>query len=540
MAVWQIKGESGKALDATVRTIQALGIDSCRLDTATLADDELVFTMRTSAATGAGLDGVNRIPTLGQQVEFFESGDRKFVGHAVEPEVDMDRVTVTVKGPWHWMSRVPVSSVKGGTRDTGADGTRPSYVFPTQGLRESIQILNNYAHNAGVPIDLMTDEERNTRISTMFNVIKTTVSGKSWADALADLLAWCPDAVAWFDYSGSGLPKLNVTRRSAMSALTLTIGDGVTECKIRPRLDLEVQRVELHSMKRDTNTGLPKWARQAYGTAAAGKVQMVPVSGPDVAVLVPKDDFDYATIQTKAANFGVSDFFKYDPVLKAAKERYGKFLGYNASFNFTNWHDIIAGDIEEWMKTDKRLETAQGKKLKTKDLQVSGWVSGTYTNPGGLGGCAGYLKSIGVLTWDVGGSSSTRSFKLFVNFTVPVINWTFPKKVTVYKEWDYDFLQPPASLAENLCNAQNWVPWEGRIGKAADEVSGDNFMNKKIRLAGSLGACATMDALLKRVSQDIIGGRTTYTLGAPARTDFGTMVKRIQRQPADNIEYIGS
>lgn len=530
MATWTIRGEDGAGLNATDRTIQSLGIDAATLEFGALSADQFNFSMRTTAATGTGIDGVNRIPSLGQKISLFKDGDRKFVGHAVSAEVDMDRVTVTAKGPWEWMSNIPVSQVKSGTRDTGATGERPSFAFPEQGLRESLRVLNNAARVAGVPVKQISEAEASDHISAMFTCLKTTVSSKSWADALSDLMAWCVDGVAWYDHSGTGNAQFKVTRRDQMTPLTLTVGSNMTECKVRPRLDLEVKRVELHYVTRNPTTGLPRWARQSHGSAVAGKVQMVPVSGPDVAVLVPPDDFDKVTLKTRLANFGVADFFTFDTVLADAARRLGSFKGYGPSLNYPGWNVVQSGETADWMRKEKGL--------KKKELRVTGWVEGSYLGSGGLGGCAGYLKSIGRLGWNIGGSGPINTFRLFVDFSVPVINLSYPKTTTIYKKWDYDFLKPPTGLAQALRDAQNWVPWEGRITIVSDEVSGDNRLNRKINLSGSLAICETMDALIKRVSYDITGGRTTYTLGAPARTDFGSMIKRIQRQAADNIVYL--
>ncbi len=528
MANWTIKGEAGAGLDATERSLHSLGIDAATLEFGSLAADQFTFTMRTSTPAGAGLDGVNRIPALGQKIELFKDGERKFTGHAVSPEVDLDRVVVTAMGPWEWMSTIPVSEVKAGARDTDTTGERPAYAFPQQGLRDSLRALNNAARSAGVPVKFISDEEVGDHISSMFTCLKTTVAAKSWADALADLMAWCVDAVAWYDHSGTGNAQFKVTRRSAMTPLTLTIGtDNITECKIRPRLDLEVKRTELHYVKRNPTTGLPRWARQAHGTAEAGKVQMVAVSGPDVSVLVPKDDFEKATLQTEQVRLSMAWALAHDQVLKDLVAKYGRPPGTQGAGDLIpSAYRLKSGVILDWLRKERGIQT--------REVRVTGWITSTESATGGYGAVGTELKKLGRLKH----YPLQDYYEIFVDYTVEVINKTYPTKTTFYKKWDYEFLEPPDGLAQELRDAQNWVPWEGRITTVGDEVSGDNVLGRKIRLSGSLPVCATMDALLKRVSYDLMGGRTTYTLGAPARTDFGSMIKRIQRQPADNIVYI--
>jgi hypothetical protein len=101
---------------------------------------------------------------------------------------------------------------------------------------------------------------------------------------------------------------------------------------------------------------------------------------------------------------------------------------------------------------------------------------------------------------------------------------------------DYDYLNPPAGLAAGLLAAQNWTPYQGTITLAdPDLLDGTNRLAAKYRLAGSISSLATMDALPRRVQYDLTGGRLNIDLGAPARTDFGSLASRVRRQPGDNI-----
>ena len=86
--------------------------------------------------------------------------------------------------------------------------------------------------------------------------------------------------------------------------------------------------------------------------------------------------------------------------------------------------------------------------------------------------------------------------------------------------------------------AQNWIPWEGSIQTVADTVDGAQSLIKKFNVAGTLTACSTMAALPRSVTYDIARGRKTIRLGAPARTDFGSLASRFRRSPKDNITYL--
>jgi multidrug efflux pump subunit AcrA (membrane-fusion protein) len=63
----------------------------------------------------------------------------------------------------------------------------------------------------------------------------------------------------------------------------------------------------------------------------------------------------------------------------------------------------------------------------------------------------------------------------------------------------------------------------------------DNLLDRSVNLAGTLSACATMAALQRRTTPELMTGRTTLELGAPARADFGTLANRVRRQPRDII-----
>lgn len=506
-------------MNATARDVADLNIRSVlTLEFQNLAADTLTWEASTDDPSGTG----TIIPEVGQTAELLDpDGDRVFKGHVVLPSVGTSSVTVKVVGPWWWMERIALSGDLNDAVETSAE--RGSYVFPEQGLATSLGDLIDRAITKGVPMQAGT-------ISTMFTVPRITLSNMSFAAALAELMRWVPDAVAWFDYSVSP-PMLNITRRGDMTAINYTFGvNNIESVNIGPRLDLQVSRVSLKYVRRDATTGKPNWAAQNHGTAVDGKIQIITISGPEIATTLPKDDFDSVAIRTKSANFTVADWFALDPVLKSAVENYGAFLGNAGTINFPGWNRVISGQTVDWMRTDYAM--------KSKQIRVAAWVTGTYISANGLGKCANYLKSIGRLGWAVGGSSPTNTFNLYVDFTVDCINLSYPALTTVRKKLDYRYLSPPANLAQNLQGTQDWVPWEGEVTLATDQVSGYNGLQRKFNLLGGHSDHETMNALVRSVRYEIPRGRWTYSLGTPARTDYGSLVSRIRREPTDNIEWI--
>ena len=79
---------------------------------------------------------------------------------------------------------------------------------------------------------------------------------------------------------------------------------------------------------------------------------------------------------------------------------------------------------------------------------------------------------------------------------------------------------------------------EGNVTLVADEVSGVNRLGRKLNILGGHPDHASMNAMIRRVNYEIGRGRWTISPGTPARTDYGTLVSRIRREPSDNIVWI--
>jgi hypothetical protein len=456
----------------------------------------------------------------------------------------------------------------------GTTAERSTYVFPTQGLRSSILDLLNLARTNGVPMDVTAGSD----LASMFTVPKIALSNMSCAAALAELMAWVPDSVCYFDYSGSSgsWPGVRIARRKSgldygsMPTRTLAVGtDAVDHLALSPRLDLEVQQVDLNFVTRNTTTGRPQWAAQSSGTASAHQFrQIIAVSGPEIVQYLPKDDFESIKIQTAT---GISDGIAIirDSTLALAKKTYGSFRG-SIGDHFTTYsgstsasgavsnvvadrmefpplyaqrengryitgisskYFVMTGDLPEWAV----------KKYAAYKVKITGtWI---YYESSDAAASAVFLYFQGQGQWGYGATSSRLTLRnrfvgVPISFDAWIVNASFPSSTDIYKPWDYDYITPPAGLASDLRQAQNWVPWEGSISIVSDSVTGDNDLRYKLNVTNALPACATMGAILNSVNHDIFRGRTTYGLGAPARLDFGSLVNKIRRQPSDNIVYL--
>jgi hypothetical protein len=579
---WTIKGEAGAALDATVRTLASLNVSEAKLTLTSLDADKFEWTAATSDPTGAG----TIVPDAGQLVEVFYSGTRRFRGHVTIPRVTTGQVIVTVEGPWWWMTRIPLTQIQ--ADDTAATAERPSYVFPTQSLKTSIEALIDRAIANGVPIIRGS-------VAAMFDFPRITLSEKSCAQALADLMSICPDAVAYFDYSSaSGFPTLNITRRGVMTDTTLTLGtDDIERIDLSPRLDLEVSQVKIGSVTRNVTTGANTWATQTSGTSVPGKNQILVTSGPEVADFLPKDRFDQVAIQTFTMPTGgipigilttssphsatgvtgaAKDFaLQNDENLATMIREFG--TSFSSYLILSNGGRYLVS-----LFTTGNLNGAPGvfldkpnliSKAATAGLFVVNsadpipdwlkWENGYTVQDATFTAYVRYTR--GALTaapswWDeairraesvlvgypanTGGSTGQQQYNAFFPINIPckLVSVSHPALTTIYRQWDYDYVNPPAGLATALLGTQNWIPYEGQIRLVADAVDGIQDLYRKYNVSGSLAAHAAMGALPKRLQYDITQGRKTIELGAPARTDFGSLASRFRRSPKDNIIYI--
>ncbi len=551
---WTIKGEAGRTLDDTVRVFDTLNISAASLKFQSLAPDTLNWTAGTTDATGAG----TIIPDLGQIIEVFHNGVRKFKGHVTKPVVGMNSVSVSAEGPWWWMTRTGITSDQ--LDATGATSERPSYVFATGDHKSHIETLINRSITLGVPMALGA-------VATMFDVPKMTLADQNCASALATMLSWVPDAVAWFDYTPT-VPTLNISRRGGMTAQTFAIGtDAVEINEISPRIDLEVTRTELKYVTRAATTGLPQWATQSSGTNVAGKRQIIAVSGPEITDFLPRDDFESFAIQTfstatpDAAAIAARDSFLSGVLAVSPPYNIGPtnalttWTGSVSSkspvvytFPPLNWKNSAGASVSPTGKYLVRSAGTMPDWLKTQlgaiDVTVVGTWIAYYLSTGTADDFYQAVKD----SADRSGSgwenstpgNNTQIFWAVKSFSFPgvLINTPITTLSTRYKPWEYDYLVPPAGLAAALVAAQNWVPWEGNVKIVADDVTGDNLLSKKFNVTGCLPPCATMATLAKGISHEILNGRTTIELGSPARLDFGTLVSRIKRDPKDNIVYL--
>lgn len=563
---WTIAGETGKAFNATARSFSAAAIDSAKLDFKSLEPDTLTFTITPQSLTSA------TIPELRQEMILYRDGVQFFVGHVTDVRTmissGMQQSQITVSGTWWWLEKIPFTSTM--TDGTSATAERISYVFGTasagQNLKTSIEAAINRAAALGAPIATIA---QGSSVDAIFNVPRITLNQSTCGQVISELVRICPDTMVWFDYSTKPV-RIKVERRGATTTTSFNASTSpITSIDINPVIDLEVSQVVLPYVDRDTQ-GRTRFQVQSSGTNVATKRQIITVSGPELDTFLPNDLFDSYAIQTlsvvAAGNFvhdkdstlvavAAEKGFQRIPVViesggtyslksstSIAPTTYTRTvpaptlkLQNNTSVSTSANYIIISGtSVPDWVSSELGLTI--------REATFSGllrWTSNIgYNVYGGYYYDCGFDSGLSLSGYNGNGDEKTYyGWKAF-SISCSIITNSYPTETTLYRPADYSFISPPADLAANLLAAQNWIPYEGSIQLEQEDVGGARYRGTKVNISNSLPAFSTMGALVSGESLEIETGRTTISLGAPARNDYRTLVDKIRKTSQDNIVYV--
>jgi hypothetical protein len=574
-----LKGEAGKALDATFRRVGSdLVITNAVLEFENLGVDRLSWMAKT-----IDLEATETIlPDVGQMVELYQgtlpTPTRYFRGWVTSARAKNHGTVVTVEGPAQWLRKMTIDTSVGGD-------TRPQIQFAQQSVATSIAALVNRAIALGAPIALGT-------VATMFTIPAQQISMVTFLDVLAELVRWVPDAVVWWDYSGTGTPALNVWRRAGLTATAYGAGAGtpLTDYDVTGRGDLVPSRVEIKYQGRAVS-GVRQYLTQADGSAAAGRVQVIGLSGEEMSDFLPTDDIESYQLQTTNANQTANNlkpfilarlpeviesrsYYSGQPtdtrvtladgesveLEKGSGSGGAKFYYNQPPLKFTNVQTgleesrvgkslLITADPPDW------LPGLLGGGTK---VRVSGRIyrleeSTLYTGfgVGGIDAPAGpawavafpwsqvYLLNGYYPSSTVPGYPWARVFMTALDFEFEsyLVAGSYPALSMAYKPQDFQFNAPPTGLAATLRGIQNFTPYEGNI--ILKFVPGTppptNHLSQKISLTGVQSHLATMDAMVRRATHDLGQGITRIELGAPARFAFDRLTDRIHGRKQSNI-----
>ena len=548
-------------MDATARTLAAIGAQNPKVVFRSLAADTLTWTVLLEGFAPAS----EIIPELGQEVALFRSGSRFFCGHVSAVRQSGRTVAVTASNAWWWLERVFLASTQ--TDGTGATGTRATFALPAQTLAASLTALATAAIALGVPMTLGT-------LAATFEAPQLRLNQMSFAQAIAEVCRVTPDLVTWYDYAGTGLPALRTARRLTCSTTTLD-AEAVESFDLNPLTELQLTAVDIPYLIRAAD-GAKQFALQSAGTPAVGKTQLVTVSGDEMDTFLPKDLLDSYAIQTIAS---VTDDFvaERDSYLAQLVSLYGSIpVGIGASLTF--WTGISTGPKSaetynfpavHYRKADGYVYTSgemaavsiivsgrppdwvmQQYAGSIEEVTISGtWISSMFTYDGTSHAVTdahwdisqgGWYYDGFALSDTVGtGNDWTKHFSVRQwSLTAYVIAGSWPALTTIYRAADYGFAFPPAGFADGLLAAQNYIPYEGQIEIMAEECGATRYLPTAINLANSMTAHAAMKAMLSSEELDLQTGVTTLVLGPPVRFSYRDLVNRLRGSSNDNVIYV--
>ena len=587
MTDYIIKGEAGKTLNATDRFLGAdLLAVNASLRFENLGPDVLTWTCRTESITA----GETIIPDVGQRVELWDSAGatRYFRGWVTQARATNYGVQVVIEGPWQFLRKIDITTQLSNSVNTDF---RPTIIFNEATVKADIEALLARAIALGAPIAVGT-------IATTFTIPKLQLSMMTCADVLAELMRWVPDSIGWWDYSGSGTPTFNLSRRGGMSGATYTVGTSpMVDFDLTGRPDLVPSRVEIKYMTRLAD-GRPGFATQFDGTSEVGRVQVIGLSGKELDTFLPPDDYESYTALTVNANQSVG---LLEPsilgMIREVTDSRGQFSGLPRAqdvilangevlkfYRAVGSRSAYAGFLSYTEPNLLFLDAETGLPITRvgKNLVITQsppeWAESVFANAEKIRIKGRIYRLDPITNYDFTGTSLvttdvqneplwSQSFPwndsfsaTYVATTEPPANKnpdlartvfhnvldfdieaflttsTYSTSTTVYKPQDYEYLSPPASLASNLRSAQNFTPYEGSIRLAYSAIpSLSNPLPYKLNISGAHSGLSTAGALARVVTYDLAGQSADIEIGAPSRFNFSTLGGKVRQTPQTNI-----
>lgn len=555
-AIWTVIGESGKDLDATERSVEAIGAAESSVAFRSLAADKWTWTVPLEDATAAGAI----LPQLGQKVTLNRDGSRFFEGWVTGRRVVANgrapSARITVSGPWWWLSQLALSSEE--DDQAGNTDDRPQFVFDTGSPRTFLIALADRAIALGAPISVGS-------IASVFSVPRLTLRNMSFAEAFAEIMRWVADGILFFDYSAEGDPAVTMQRRDAASTVTLTPADTTTPLvNIGPRLDLEVEEVIVKSAKRETvdNKRAVVWEEDSAGAVASGlpRRQINVTTGPEVDTWLPQDFTDSVDVQTKA--FTISSainseiFADLEDTLRATNA--GDFNIGPGEIEVTPGTtlfvrgpdptvtdrdgDPIPSSFDYYLvKGEPRSWWAQaGIEHKEARIVAVIYQSEEFDAADGAPDPPLWFEALGGQEFTyLNGTDSEKWWWTTVNFPAVLVKEDWSTTTTLIRPEDYAFVNPPDGLAANLLATQGWLPWEGIVQFVySGSIPAGHHVGAALNIAGFRPETANMRALISGHSVELDTGLATLELGAPDRLAYRDLVNRFRVSGNDNIVYL--
>lgn len=535
---YSIAGQSGKPLDAAMRTLEAMSITSAVVQYRSQDADSFIWSQR------AGTE-----PEWMQEITLLDAtGKRILHGNITEVEPSLNGAmtmgyNVTVSGPWWWLEQVALTDLY--TDSTGTATEAPCFVTPQQDLAISIRALLDRLQAIGVPL-------RCGNIDPTFTVPRMVFTNETGADALRIMLSWLPDAMTRVRYD-DGIPALDVIRRSTAEPVQIDL--AVTghrtgaPIRLRPRHELRPEAVEVQSMTLDAAGEIVYHTHRA-GIAAPSPIrrQILPISGIGK---TGKPDSSVRRYLLKTLPFSpTSDLYtalcRHHSGVSSLKTLTGS-TPYDSlvSSNITIWVPINNGFTQYVITPSTSYTSADGEtsvapsKYIVMGEDLPDWWSAT-------GIAAQRVKARHRWTWSTAnGYTHTAAVAALSNYQISDAGGTYFFADLEIDVWTVDYnagnttgvvivhpddaalVQPNDSLADNLWAAQDWTPYEGSI----PQQSGSQHLampGSVIDITGTRAEWENMKALTSGISIDLRNGSGEITLGSPPRQRASALIDRFR------------
>lgn len=532
MSIWTCAGQAGKHLPAALVDVEEMGLLAAKLNYRSQNEDSFDFFME-SPSPNVDPD---YLPDHEQTISVYRNNIRQFTGKIQDIQFTWDGGRVgwsgRAVGGWSELERIPLTA------------SNSSYERPQGDLRLTLIDIINKAIAGGAQIALGT-------IATCFDIIPLTFRGLSCSAALIEALRFIPDAVTFFDYTGGGLPVLNIARRPTMPTRTYTFGvDEIARCNISPMAGQTPDRVVLTYATADIN-GI---VTETTVTAGAG-------TAANQAVIL--------------ADSGFADF--------TAKAIAGQQVCRTGSLSTASWADLLASDaalqnyctanaVPAFTSGPGSYSDANSPTAPTSIFSVN-FAAPVYSAAAGVS-LVGYLPLVSgqFREWfsKIGISKIDATFKAtfflagtglsvpawFADLPVPLkyshtgfdsgvpagkwavwvivdakallINRSLPVNTTLRDPGDYATLAPPATLASNLLTVQSFTPYRGRVTFTPWQAFARD-LGGKCNFPGANPRIAAVGALAQEEEINLQTGVRELIIGQPSRTGLATLMSRFRR-----------
>ncbi len=230
-------------INSVEKTAAELGIVSAKISRKCSANDELSLVFSSDCDTSSLL--------IGDTIEVFSGDIRKFYGHIERLPISLAGKakvsTLTARNAWAEMDEIvyqqPWTRLKNGVETTvyrskvllGPNEEEEGEEHITVG--DQLRDIVNYAISCGAKFIL-------GEIDIDSKMLSDEAQDLSCSQAILRVLKWSPNAVAFFDYSKSGLPVLNILKRTSINRESIELSsESILNISITSRPDLVLDGV---------------------------------------------------------------------------------------------------------------------------------------------------------------------------------------------------------------------------------------------------------------------------------------------------------